>query len=104
LVGALFPVLALSSPVGPLQKIGYVRGENGRLYEAFLLSPSKSGHQLAAPRMNGQLELIQEPLDMEDEEPVSDYMRPMYPLPDIKGKAKKNGKSEYDEWILSNLG
>ena len=29
---------------------------------------------------------------MEDEEPVSDYMRPMYPLPDIKGKAKKNGK------------
>jgi len=103
---AVLPYLSYSLPT-QFHQLGFLKGEDGRIYEAILVDPQS---------------LVEErSMDPRDIVELYNSEVPSYPpqYPGIGGldietrrmprsskttKTKKEGKKEYDAWILSNLG
>lgn len=116
LIGLFFPHLGSSIPP-PLQQIGIIRGEDGKLYEALLLKEISEVNPLV-PELQPPIGGVREDVDLYNlynslnadpqlgprDARVGAFNRGQRSSARSRLNLKKQVKKEYDAWILSNLG
>jgi len=106
---ALLPYLSTSLPT-QFHQLGYLKGEDGRIYEAILVDPQMMSDVRSAepqnplPLMDPYGDGAQFPENQYPGLERMDMEARRMPRSSKSIKSKKEGKKEYDAWILSNLG